>query len=520
MKAKVRLHYIGGEPGTGKSTYLINLARKLNNDIVTITPTHATANRLRNEISRVIDKTSNKNELDKLRAIKSKVQVQHGYKDEPIVFIDEFGYLSETVFQSLLVDIHDSSHTVVDVYTFGDIKQLPAIRGISPLERLFRYNMQEWSIPFYEGVFTKLYGPLNEGVMAVPGKWSSFIRSIDYKILHNNFRLMNNKYKSYSFDFIYDLIDRSIVDEDYTTHIIDLFRQDFIFLTPTHERGLMIDEAIFNSLDNPNDMPFLRMGKEVYLNPKNERFEDYKKIYPSLQSAYDAQVNMQTLTYSAYLTVNYMQGSESNNVAYFLGNKSIPKSRRSHYSINNFYTAITRGRKNFQLLGDKNIFYEMLQIFPDEPQSYLLPSIKRDSYKLVAERIMNGEINPYEAYESFTIIFTKKLKETFNEGFMLDMFSEEEYRKMFDNSLKKIDKERTVYTTLKKMVLGEAASQIELKIGELVKRPKRGKIKTMIEQMSDEELDIMRNDLDPKVLTKQQFHDKYSVHKHRVKDYL
>ena len=96
----------------------------------------------------------------------------------------------------------------------------------------------------------------------------------------------------------------------------------------------------------------------------------------------------------------------------------------------------------------------------------------------------------------------------------------EEYKKMFDNSLKKIDKERTVYTTLKKMVLGEAASQIELKIGELVKRPKRGKIKTMIEQMSNEELDIMRNDLDPKVLTKQQFHDKYGVHKHRVKDYL
>lgn len=521
-KGKVRLHYIGGEPGTGKSTYLLNLARKLDCDIVTITPTHASANRLRNELDRLIKSKNNFNEVNKWMSLKKKINVQHGYKDEPVVFIDEFGYLTETIFQSLLVDIHDSPHAYVDVYVFGDIKQLPAIRGISPLERLFRYNMQEWSVPFYEGVFTKLYGSLDEGDMAVPGKWKPFIQSIDYKILHDNYRLMNNDYKSFSFDFIYDLINKSIVNDDYSNDIIRLFKEDFIFLTPTHERGQIIDEVIFNELDNPNDMPFLRMGKEVYLNPKNKRFEDYKNIYPSLKSTYDAQINMRMLTYSAYLTVNYMQGSESNNVAYFLGNKEIPKSRRSHYSINNFYTAITRGRKQFQLVGDKNIFYEMLEIYPEEPQSYFLPSIKRDSYKAAAEGIILKKIDPYKAYEAYVDIFTNKLNETFNERFMLDMFNEDEYQKMFENSLGKIDKEQSVYTILKKMIANdtEAIALMDKRISELRRRPKRGKIKNLVASMTEEEKDAVRKDLDPKVLTKVQFHEKYGFHKHRIKDYL
>ena len=521
-KGKVRLHYIGGEPGTGKSTYLLKLARSLDNDIVTITPTHSAANRLRNEINRLAENTTNRNEVIKMKKFKDKINVQHGYRDEPIVFIDEFGYLSETIFQSLLVDIQDSQHAIVDVYVFGDIKQLPAIRGISPLERLFRYNMQEWTIPFYQGVFTKLYGPLDEGDMAVPGKWKLFIKSIDYKILHDNYRLMNNKYKSYSFDFIYDLINNSIVAEDYTQSIIDLFNNDFIFLTPTHKRGQFIDEVIYNALDNPHDMPFLRMGKEVYLNPKNKRFNELKIVYPSLKSVHDAQINIQTLAHSAYLTVNYMQGSESNNVAYFLGNKGIPKSRRSHYNINNFYTAITRGRKQFQLIGDKNIFYEMLEIYPDEPQAYLMPSIKRDAYKETARRIILGEVDPYDAFNVYVNIFTNHMHETFNERFMIDMFNEEEYKKMLDKSLKKIDKEQSVYTVLKKMVKSnpEAVTLIEKRISELRRRPKRGKIKDFVASMTEEDKDAVRKDLDPKVLTKVQFHEKYGFHKHRIKDYL
>lgn len=141
-----KLRAILGQPGTGKSHKLINLAVDdvlMGHEVLVLTPTHGARDSLRTNIDKAMRDETSELRIEALKELRYKrIKVLYGYDESyDRVYIEEASQFPDTHFTSLMY----RSQRVQDVQItlVGDLKQLPVVKGHSVLELLLSATVTE-----------------------------------------------------------------------------------------------------------------------------------------------------------------------------------------------------------------------------------------------------------------------------------------------------------------------------------------------------------------------------------------
>lgn len=370
---------LAGQPGTGK-TY--ELVRRAVDDLVAyhsvwvVTPTNSSREAIRAIIDQQLASETIVARQEALKTLRYSIGVRTGYSGETRIYLDEasmfpLSSLMALFYQSEAVD--DVHYTIV-----GDLKQLPAIKSSSVMEVLVSNNIDmniwEWTKQAYEQIGFE--------TMEAPASWR-IGTPIDFEALLDNHRLQELGFTGYNEDYlnhvVANAIDRSATNRgeaDYSDVILQALADYRLIIAPTHARGKIIDDYVIAKYGDEAlvEFPFVRDGKskKVYHNPRYKDPERLEQEYPFIPTV-DYSVNPEDLSLTAYSSVDMAQGVTTNQgVLFFMGDKPIPSGKtQHHYSRNQLYTAVTRGKAEAQLVGRKASFEKMLTILPQSSQERL-----------------------------------------------------------------------------------------------------------------------------------------------------
>lgn len=368
-----------GEPGTAKSYTLVQQAlmdAKLgrSSNIYIMTPTGASKQNLISmfdKLKKEANDSLNFSDAKLLEDLKWTVHVMDGrYQTQQYVYIDEFGQLPSTYFNSLLLNMQSASDVVLKA--FGDIKQLTPPTGNSPVEALMRNNLETEDL--WAFVADKCYDDFYFKKMTAPKMWQ-INTDITVHLLSENYRLKKLGYTSFNNEFFDSIIKQVTQKENYEDELMQAVNDYNLILVATKNRGCEIDDLFEDKLslkEYQGHAPFIEYNNKTYLNPYNS---DYK----TLQSKFSGvptiekpeQLSHRDVRFKYWATVHSTQGVTVSAVTFYMGNTPISNGHKNHYSSNLFYTSITRASDSIQLLGLAESFKEMRHIQPVTPQKKL-----------------------------------------------------------------------------------------------------------------------------------------------------
>lgn len=378
MKADMKV--VCGEPGTGKSTALINKALKLvknGHDVFISVPSEKAKQRLIVEIKQRLNYNLESDKKILFKLLRSTHVTVKNYHGEANIFLDEISMMNLTDFYALLYQLLPDG-LQRHIFAFGDIKQLPSVNENGVLETLLRANESLFSAiknGFWSWVSSNCYGGMRTGKLVIPQLWKQAIKSIEIEALTTNHRLEkwgDGSITSFS-DGFYDELFNYHTSTDYENELVECIEDDYLILSPTYDRGKQADQILINHYGAEKYgkvAPFVRNKndrKEVYLNPDNPRCEKLKNKFSFVKS-FDNNRKKEDFLFTSFISIHSVQGGEVANVCLFLGDEPIDNTRK-FYCRNMLYTALTRGGSDWKLLGNKTDFALMRSIDPEDPKT-------------------------------------------------------------------------------------------------------------------------------------------------------
>ena len=408
VKNHTKMKIIAGEPGTGKTTRLIQdgVDEILSLRTVTIiVPTHSARQTIVDKIDDMLLVEINEVRKNALMKLRYNVNVLYGYAGEQTILIDEISMISVPVLFNILYRTLDVEGAKIIGY--GDIKQLPVIKGNSIIEELLRNNL---TVDVWEWV-KEAYNNVEQNKLVAPSVWK-LASHVQFETLLKNYHLRANGYTGYTQEYIQDVIDNSIYNEDgyYDEVIYKALYNNTLIIAPSHGRGAEVNESLINRYGDSFDKvaPFVKevSGTKVYLNPDNENYEAVKSAFGFVKEV-PINFNPKKFEHTAYVVVNVAQGATVDNVLYYIGNKPISKQAKSFYTRNNLYTAITRSRNIAQLVGYKGSFEEMMNNLPLSAQARLHHVKAREAVLALFNNLMSihEELSLDEIYKMYLNLF-------------------------------------------------------------------------------------------------------------------
>lgn len=547
-----QLNIVAGQPGVGKSHRLINdaLTELLDNKqtVVIITPTHSARSNLQAVIDEKINAINTDEigkrkldieithrdylELKALNYLKRNIKVMYGYAKETRVFIDEISMISVPTLFNLLYQTQYMKDVKITAY--GDIKQLPAINSNSVIEELLRPNIKgnlwDWVRQAYENVeFDKLEAP----------KHWHLKNAVNFEVMLTNYRLQEQGFNNgFNDEYIEKVMNNVFFNGDdsnnkesatsdyYKNIIIEVVKSHVLIISPTHDRGKEVNDFIWNEYGSEAiyQFPFLKeiRGTKVYLNPDYIDFKDLKREFPSINNLSEHDLkHIENFEPTAYVVVNVAQGITVENVLYYMGNTPISNGNKSHYSFNNFYTAITRSKKLAMLAGKPELFRKMLDIHPITAQDRLRHIRADFAVKELFEQLLinSVELNKDQVFDLYMTIFNNN-EEFPYKGDMKDLsyysITDEPYT--LPELLLKF-KNYDVMQALRNNTPNYRLSLYEPYIKETnVKngenRAGKGKVQVWIKSLSADDLSQVEKDIEK--LSMRKFKEKYKVDKRQT----
>ena len=513
VKNNTSMKIVAGEPGTGKTTRLIQdgVDEILSLRTVTIiVPTHSARQTIVDKIDDMLLVEINEVRKNALMKLKYNVNVLYGYAGEQTILIDEVSMVSIPVLFNLLYRTLDVEGAKIIGY--GDIKQLPVIKGNSIIEELLRNNL---TVDVWEWV-KEAYNNVEQNKLVAPSVWK-LASNVQFETLLKNYRLQAKGYTGYTEKYIQDVINYAIYNEDnyYADVINTAVLDNALIITPSHGRGAEVNDALIEHYGREyfeKVAPFVKevSGTKVYLNPDNENYEAVKSAFGFVKEA-PINFNPKKFEYTAYMVVNVAQGATVDNVLYYMGNKPISGQAKSFYTRNNLYTGITRSRNIAQLVGYKGSFEEMMNNLPLSAQARLHHVKAREAVLALFNNLMSihEELSLDEIYKMYLNLF-KEVSVGGNVGEQLSIygivnepFEKDELALEFKNyDIQKamrsgfaIDYKSKIYDAHISDVNANKALHNTNTLG---KRNKAGKgyIQEWVRALSDDKLNALREDVD------------------------
>ena len=513
---QTKLAVIAGRPGSGKSTILIQdginaiLGGK---SLYVMTPTHSARRSLQSAIDYQYANELSATRKEALRKLRYSIHVLNGYALQEIILIDEMSMVSVPALFNLLYRTQYVKPTP-EIHMYGDLAQLPVIKGNSVIEELIRANVEgnvwDWAKNAYENVdFTSL---------PAPASWH-LEHDIEFKVLLENYRLQAEGFTDYNKEYFSYLLDH-VIDkaEDYKQALIDAVEKMALIVSPTHNRGAQVNKMLQEHYGKSwyEVAPFVKMPKDtkVYLNPANEQLPELKKAFKFLEVLPDVN-DMNKVEFTAYVVTNVAQGATVDNAVYFMGDDAIPDGKtQHHYSYNNFVVSVSRSRQATQLIGKKESFEKMIDIVPISAQQRLQHHKSDKAINLLFENLYarNDELTADDIYELYL--------NTFNDIDESNLAQADELRDYGIISTPLSKKEMILkfkdYDTMRGMAVHNNYALIYRDyIQSINKENAKGKGKTQawVNSLSDDELAELKADTD---LSRAKFKAKYGKDKRQV----
>ena len=430
MKNHAKLNVIVGTPGTGKSYRLVNKVIeqfKNKKSIYVMAPTYTAKERI---IVGYKERLDNHviTDIQYRQLCRDTHVLQYSYKNEEIIFIDEFSMLDISDWYSLLFRVEgEMRKKQINIYlnSYGDVKQLPPVKNNGTLGVLLRVNYNKFNHDrdkeFSEFVAKDLYKNIDKEELQPPKDWNGVIDQVNLKVLHTNYRLASNydNIADYDEDF-YDYVFSNNVleledDAKYCDSIANMIKEKYLIIVPTHNIGHIIDNYMKNSLTSEelkSEAPFLRNDSKIYKNPYCDI--DYKFDFAtSVPEEYDTLVDK--YKYSFYSTVHSCQGATVDNVAFVTMNYRVNPHVKDFYSNNMLYTALSRARKNSYFLGDGSIFQFMRENYSKLNTTSFNSKIQRDAAKKTYNTLKDKYPQEKLTYQQVIDLYKTKFTEAINE---------------------------------------------------------------------------------------------------------
>ena len=528
---KTQISLLLGQPGTGKSTELI---KRATDDVIKgrqvwlLTPTHGARESLRANIDKQIAQESSKTRIEALKSLRYSIGVKYGYNLQNTIYVDEASMIATSDFLGILYQTqHVDDAKIVLV---GDLKQVP-IPGsengaVSVLESIISNGIDE---PIWDWT-SSAYANVSFDKIQAPASW--FMKSpIKFEALVENYRLGAEGFTGYDESYIQAVIDRTIdrhtdsgQHADYTDVLATALDINALIISPTHRRGELADEMIakYYKENSREHFPFVRdqsVKRKVYINPDNADVESVKQAFPFIKEL-TPDVNRSNLKLSAYVSTNTAQGSNVTNTLYWLGDEKLPTNERtSHYSMNNFYTGISRSTNMAQLVGRKESFEKMTKIRPQSGQQRM-GHLRAD---MAITKLFNtlqkleSKMDFEEVYSLYENIFNEsKLPENVERqladyNITDEIYSPDRLRlafKAYDDELAIKKGFRPMY---KALFYDMHIKSVNALNG--TKKAGRGKTQQFVAGLSDEELEQVKADMD---LSRAKFKSKWHMDKRSV----
>lgn len=405
---KTNIHFIMGEPGTGKSSLLIKKAIEMVHNIKSLyimTPTNVAKHRL---IKGFNQNYSSMDSACITDLIADTSVLQYQYAGERNIFIDEVSMLKTDDLYALFYKIQQTQYDV-DIYAFGDVKQLPAI-GTGILQVLFNANAKKFPLikkDFWAWVNNYLYEDLPDEQLDIPSTWKTVVKNIDLKILRKNYRLKNiDGIQAYNNEFLnYAFREKTQDADDYSLLIENAVENHYLMIVPTHSRGAQVNEVMKKKYGDKMKYyaPFITRDKKIFknMNCKINYGFNFVKSSDSIMK------NIKPEEYTFYVTAHAVQGCEVDRVCFYLGKDRIGKLNLQHYNKNLLYVALSRGRKDWLLLGEKDQFLLMTTIEPENPSILLNHQKQQEALEKTIEGVALSKkiMDCDEIYELYLRMF-------------------------------------------------------------------------------------------------------------------
>ncbi|MCT4380616.1 PIF1 family ATP-dependent DNA helicase [Leuconostoc pseudomesenteroides] len=502
-----------GSPGTGKSYRLVRMVNQLlkqGESVHIMNPTRSARNNLRKAFKEMLVSGEMTQEDYKQTYIIN--NVQHGYKESLAknIFIDESAMIDLDVFYSLLyatLDVPD-----VHLYLFGDLKQIEPVNGDSILKTLIESNMGQLDERnIWQFTNEVLYKDLSDMTIATPKVWKLNGVNVDVTILKKNYRLESKNFSGYDDEYYSSLIDNAIFTDDYSGYLKYALEHNWLITTPTNARGDEIDNMLSHKYDDFKKVaPFVVDGNsDYYLNPFNQSFNQLKESFDFMP-----QIELETTQgyeFTAYMSTHRVQSFTVDNVLFYMGNNPIGNRHKSHFSNNMLYTAVTRAKHDVQLLGLPDSFTQMRNTMPQTAQeknvhlranvsmNHLYSWIESNNNLPSADELFK---HYQELYEDDSILST-------HDKTILDIYSivSDSYSKRYViNSVNNKYGDKFGFTLTAWLKENSANAK---------KSPRKGKVKQWIDSLSDDELEVVKQDIND--LSVRKFKEKYEYTKSTVK---
>lgn len=502
-----------GEPGTGKTYQLTHLAKDLiqrGESVHIVCPTKSARDNIKNSYDEFL--TQKLISDDENVTLKSSTQVLHGYDDRKAtnLIIEEGGLIETTVLHGLLHVAQIVPN--VNIYIYGDIKQLQPIQGTSVIEKIIRVNNLNGDMPFWEWVNKCAYSDIESQELKAPYDWQLPI-TIEMQILRKNYRLNKQGFNAYNDEYYSYLIDNTITQDDYSNELKFAIENDYLIITPTKDRGKEINETLTTIYPNAKNVsPFIIIRNEIYLNPFNQRYEEIAKKFYFIKRIKKTLAENIPLSYTAFITTHQAQGATVGNVCYYMGNKTIWKTHKNHYNNNQLYTAVTRARHEVMLLGLRDSFKEMRSIYPSDVSENLAGIRKKVAMDYLIRDLKAKKVHP-DANVIYDMFLTYMSDNELVPDYELTMLN---YYKVPQEPYSQRYVVSQVYRRVTNF-LGFSNLNRWLKDNKknATKEPRKGKVKKWIESLNDEELEKVKSDVDE--LSIRKFKDKYGYDKRYIK---
>lgn len=507
-----------GEPGTGKSYQLTNLAKSLikkGESVHVVCPTRPA----RDNIKRGYDDLLKQGRITRQENItlKSSTQVLHGYDKSKAtnLIIEEAGMIEVTVLHGLLhiAQLIDNVH----LYIFGDIKQLPTIQGTSIIEKIVRVNKMNGDVPFWQWVNRDAYDSIESQTLETPFDWQTPDVKIDMKVLRKNYRLNKAGFSSYDNKYYDYVIDNAITKEDYSSELKYAIEHDYLIICPTKSRGKQVNELLNevykNGLVVDSVAPFILVNGNLYLNPYNKRYDTLKeKFYFINQIRRDSIKGYEP---TAFITTHASQGATVDNVLYFMGNKKIWKTNRNHYNNNQLYTAVTRARHDVKLLGLKESFQEMRTIYPLDVKDNLKSIRKKAAMDILISNLKEEGRHP-KADDIYSMFNDYMNDDSIVDDYELRMIN------YYNTPQDSYSKRYVVSQVNRRVNVKHGFSDLEMWLNDNRKESKKvsrsGKVQQWIDSLSENKLQEVVNDVGK--LSQSEFRDKYKMTRNITRKWL
>lgn len=515
-----------GEPGTAKSYTLVQQALMdarlgRGSNIYIMTPTQASKQNLISmfdKLKKEANDHANLSDAKLLEDLKWTVHVMDGrYQTQQYVYIDEFGQLPSTYFNSLLLNMQSASDVVLKA--FGDIKQLTPPTGNSPVEALMRNNLETedlWSF-----VADKCYDDFYFETMTAPKMWQIDI-DITVHLLNENYRLKKLGYTSFNNDFFDSIIKQVTQKDDYEEELMQAVNDYNLILVATKSRGREIDDLFEEKLsleEYQGYAPFIEYNNKTYLNPWNKEYKTLQSKFsgvPTIEKP--EQLSHRDVSFKYWATVHSTQGVTVSAVTFYMGNKPISNGHKNHYSSNLFYTSITRASDSIQLLGLAESFKEMRHIQPITPQKKLQHILADEAGNKLLEKLYKLESPvPYtfpQLRDMYDDIY-KHLKPSNNLEHDLSDFNVT-LMPYTDNELKLKfkDWDGSIGKGFGKPNYGKLIYEKYFNEVKVNNRKGRGKVQIWLSGLTADEIEAVKQDVN--ALSVRKFKDKYNMAKKNV----